>query len=163
MYCLAYFYTVSRDNGVMPAGSRYRRPYVRPSRNVPRTNGWTYTRRFLHTYTHGQSKFTCRSKFTCSSKFACQSKFACPSKFAFVLPIAIKILIFLDLNIQGKISNQVYSEVHLGDCLANGDGWDKHCRCQHIRNRVWPFHRHIYLWPWHVIEVNIKVIHICDV
>ena len=47
------------------------------------------------------------------------------------------------------------------DYLANGDRLDKHFYCHHIGRHVWPFHCHIYTWPWPIIKVKVvKVMHI---
>ena len=48
------------------------------------------------------------------------------------------------------------------DCqyFANCDRYGNHCYWRHIRSRMWPFNWHIYIWPWLILKVKFKVMHI---
>ena len=47
-----------------------------------------------------------------------------------------------------------------GDYLANGDRWGKHCYSQQTSSLIWTFDWHIYIWPWPVLTIKAKVMHI---
>ena len=47
--------------------------------------------------------------------------------------------------------------------LANGDRQHKQCHCQQMESRIRHFRWHIYLWPWPVLKVKVKVTHLSTV
>ena len=49
---------------------------------------------------------------------------------------------------------------HLGVHTQTGDRWSKHCYRQHMERRMWLFDWHIYIWPWLILKVKVKVMHI---
>ena len=44
--------------------------------------------------------------------------------------------------------------------LTNGDRYDKHCYGQHIGSCMWPFDWHIYISPWPILKIKVKIMHI---
>ena len=42
---------------------------------------------------------------------------------------------------------------------ANGDRYGRHCYWKQIESHIWAFDYHIYIWPWPILMVKVKVIH----
>ena len=48
----------------------------------------------------------------------------------------------------------------LRDYIANHDKCGINYYCYQIASHVWVLDWHIYVWPWRILKVEVKVIHI---
>ena len=98
-----------------------------------RTNGWTWKRRFRHTYACWQD--------TSASRLSSKSS------------------TFLTFIFKVKYSNRVHWEVHL---WLSHKWWPDRTNIA-TESRMWPFDWHIYVWSWPIPKTMIKVGHISTV
>ena len=109
---------------------------VRWSRNVPRTSGWTNKRWFWHTYACWQTKLV-------TAKFSFKSS----TFLTFVLEV------------------KDYDRLNWKDCTGlSRKRWQigQTLLLPNTGSHTWSFDGHIYIWPWPILKVNNKAMHLSN-
>ena len=76
--------------------------------------------------------------------------------------LAIGIFRFALVNSKGKFYRSRSITFQLQIYLIRRMIW-QHCYWQQIGSCIWPFHWHIYIWSWFILQVRFKVMHISTV